>query len=172
MDRVSETPNGLDDLSARVVYARRAWARLGMRLRSVTPSTLARALLVVIGLWLLGWLVARSWSVLAPFVVGLAIAYLLLPVVDFFEWQLPRWAAILIVYGMLCLTLFGAWEYIVPPLVNQIAALVSDLPGALQSQLPGLLANLQKIYKALPRDTQQQISGLIEGASSMVRDNL
>src|SRR5580765_7334501 len=91
-------PAQQEDLAARVERSRRAWRRLGMRIRSITPSRAARLLLVVLALWGLARLAEISWDVLAPFVVGLALAYLLLPLVNMLSRYMPRWGAILLVF--------------------------------------------------------------------------
>jgi len=57
---------------------------------------------------LLAWLMITSWDVLAPFVGGLALSYVLLPLVNLLSRNLPRWAAILIVFVGLILLLGAA----------------------------------------------------------------
>ena len=88
-----DQPPAPDDLAEKVAHAQRAWRRLQMRIRTITPSGAARLLLVLVALWGLVHLVVLSWDVLGPFVVGLGVAYLLLPLVNLLARWLPRWAA-------------------------------------------------------------------------------
>src|SRR3954454_15597589 len=85
-------------LAASVGRAQRAWHRLGMRMRSVTPSGIVRFALVMLALSLVVWILVRAGSTLLPFWIGLLIAYLLLPVVRWADRFLPRTAAALIVF--------------------------------------------------------------------------
>jgi predicted PurR-regulated permease PerM len=166
---VQEPPQP-EDATAQVERARRAWQRLDMRIRSITPSGLVHFLLALGALAVLAWLAARSWGALAPFVAGLAITYLLLPLVDRLSRWMPRWCAILVVFGTLILMFAAAWTFIVPPLVNQIIALLQSLPS--RSQLQSLLVSLQRIYSGLDTQLQTQISGIIDSAIAILRDNL
>jgi predicted PurR-regulated permease PerM len=158
-----------EDLAARVERSRWAWRRLGMRIRSITPSRAARLLLVVLALWGLAWLVEISWDVLAPFVVGLALAYLLLPLVNMLSRHLPRWAAILIVFVGLILLIGAAWAFIIPPLVVQGTALLQALPN--EVQIGEFLTSIQQAWSALDADTQKQIGDVLGTISTTLRDS-
>jgi hypothetical protein len=70
-----------EGLAASVQKSGEAWRRLGMRLRSLTPGSLARILLVVGALASVGWVLNRSLAPLAPFLIGLALAYITAPLV-------------------------------------------------------------------------------------------
>ncbi len=69
-----------------------------------------------------------SSAALTPFVIGLVIAYLMIPMVDRLERRLPRWAAILVVY----IATFGvigiALAYIIPPAATQINQVLDSIP--------------------------------------------
>ena len=58
-----------------VERAQRAWRRVGARLRSITPSQVARFALIAVAVWTLWQLFAGAWSDLLPFQLGLALAY-------------------------------------------------------------------------------------------------
>jgi predicted PurR-regulated permease PerM len=161
-------PERADELAAKVERARRAWRALGMRIRSITPRGAARLLLVAGALWGLVWLALFSWGVLAPFIVGLAVAYLLLPAVNALSHHMPRWAAILVVFVALILVLGAAWTFIVPPLVSQIAALLQALPSG--PQIQAFLASVQRAYSQLDASTQKQIGDLAGTVSTTLRE--
>jgi len=166
---VQEQPQP-EDATAQIERARRAWQRVGTRIRCITPSDLIHFLLVLGALVVLVWLARRSWGALAPFIAGLAITYLLLPLVDRLSRWMPRWCAILVVFGVLILAFAAAWTFIVPPLVNQIIALLQALPS--RSQLHRLLESLQRIYSGLDSQLQTQISGIADSIVAILRDNL
>lgn len=165
---VSERGNQ-EDIAAQVAYARRAWQRLGLRVRTITPRGCARLLLIVGAAWCLGWLISRSWAVLTPFVVGLALAYLLLPQVDLLNRWLPRWLAILVVYVVMTLLLTAGWAFIVPPLVSQISSLVQALPSGIEVR--SLVASLERVWRSLDPVIQRQLGGVAEGVFQTLRDN-
>ncbi len=86
-----------DRLEAAAQCGRRVWRRLGLRLRSITPSMLARFVLVVGALVLIGRIIWTAWDVLLPFQIGAVLAYLLLPLVNRLHRRMPRPLAILLV---------------------------------------------------------------------------
>lgn len=68
-------------------------------------------------------------EVLLPFVLGLVVAYILLPVVLRVERRgVPRWAAILLVYAVTLGAIVGFIAAVVPSLVTEGRALRRDLP--------------------------------------------
>jgi predicted PurR-regulated permease PerM len=156
-------------LAAKVERSRRAWHTLDMRIRSITPRGAARLLLVVGALWILGWLVVTSWGVLAPFVVGLGVAYLLLPLVNLLSRNLPRWIAVLIVFAGLIMALSAAWMFIIPPLASQITALLQQLPSG--QQIQDFLSTMQRAYSALDAEAQTRINTVLGTISTTLREN-
>ena len=61
--------------------------------------TLARWLLVLLALYAVGWLLWNALPALTPFIIGLVLAYLLLPLVNRLDRWMPRGFAILTVYA-------------------------------------------------------------------------
>ena len=158
-----------EDLAAKMARARQAWQYLGMRVRTITPRGAARFLLVLAALWGLVRLVALTWGVLRPFVVGLAVAYLLLPLVNLLSRWLPRWIAVLVVFAGLVLVLVGAWTFVVPPLISQLAALAQALPTG--GQIENFLTDLRQSWSALDPQMQQEIGGFAESTFTTLRDS-
>src|SRR3712207_2382362 len=99
---------------------RRAWQRLGLRLRSVTPSMLMRFLLVLGALAFIGYIIWMAWDVLLPFQVGAVLAYLLLPLVNRLDRRMPRPLAILLVFGVGLAVFVLALAYLLPVVVGEI----------------------------------------------------
>jgi predicted PurR-regulated permease PerM len=79
------------------------------------------------------WLIATLGGLLAPFVLAMALAYILSPIVDFLESRrVPRAAGIAIL-GLPVLALVTvALVFGIPALIGQVQALVEQLPAALQ----------------------------------------
>src|SRR6266566_6898494 len=100
--------------------AQQAWQRLWMRIRGITPSGLVRFLLVLLALAGLLWLITSAFQSLATFVIGIMLAYITLPVVDWLDHFLPRWLAVLLVIlGEIALVgLFFA--FLIPAIVQEL----------------------------------------------------
>src|SRR5688500_8586108 len=95
-----------------------------------SPRVIARIVLTAaatVGLLYLLWLV-RDTLLLVFIAVFMAVA--LGPAVAFFHRRkIPQGLAILIVYVLIGASIFGIGMLIVPPIVDQVDALASDLPG-------------------------------------------
>lgn len=90
------------------------------------------AIVVVATVLVLLWLFATLGSLLAPFVLALALAYILDPAVDFLERRVPRWAAIAIL-GIPALALLAvAIVLAIPAIADQIDSLINQTPEALR----------------------------------------
>jgi predicted PurR-regulated permease PerM len=84
-------------------------------------------LVVFLGLVLLLWLLHE---ILLPFVAGMALAYVLSPLVDRMERRgLNRTVAALLIVGVIVVALIAAVLLFVPLLLQQGAALISNIPG-------------------------------------------
>ena len=150
--------------------SRKAWRRLGMRIRSITPTGLARFLLVIAFFALVIWLIQVAWLALLPFVVGAIIAYILLPVVDRLDRWMPRGMAVI-------LTMIGAFAVVVwfiillvPALAEQIMRVYVVLPGIDELRI---YADEARAYiQSLPEPTQETIDQVVERAGTSVRENL
>jgi predicted PurR-regulated permease PerM len=109
-----------EQLTAADAEARDAWRRLRLRLRAVTPSGVAHALLIIGAAVTIGWVIRTSWPALLPFAVGGVVAYTVLPLVNRLDAHMPRPLAALLT--MLVVALLGVlilWA-IVPPLAQEL----------------------------------------------------
>lgn len=102
-------------------------------------------LVVLAGLvfWGFGWLVNRLSSVLLPLAVAAVLAYLLDPVVDFFEKRnIPRTRAILLVFFLAVMLVLTLLATVVPQLIYETGLLVDQVPdyaAELRNRLGGWL---------------------------------
>src|SRR5436190_5235549 len=80
-------------------------------------------------LWMFGWVFQRLSSVILPLAIAGIIAYVLDPLVGFFERKrVPRKRAILLVYFLgITLLLLGA-RTVIPPLLDELRDLVEKAP--------------------------------------------
>src|SRR5215471_4484285 len=128
--KVTEEP--FEKQQERLVAAQRvalqAWQRLLLRIQSITPSAIVRFLLVLIALAGLIWLITSAFQSLATFIIGIMIAYITLPIVDWLDHFLPRWLAVLLVIlGEIALV--GVFlALLIPALVEQIQRFLQYLP--------------------------------------------
>lgn len=156
-------------LEASEAKGRQAWQRFGMRLRSVTPAALARFLLVAGMLFIVARLLQVASEVLIPFIVGSVLAYLLLPLVDWFDKYLPRWLAILMVYVLGLVPIILGLSALLPPLVREIGNLPALFPST--TEIRAWLDALTARVEALPPETQQAIEDALATLYLSFRNN-
>lgn len=145
----------------------------GLSLRRI-----ARWLLVLSALYLVGWLLWQARSALTPFIFGAILAYLFLPVVNRLERRVPRWAAILIVYALVLAIVITFFAFLVPPLVEQFGQLVRALPDipTIERWVDMLITEYQQLLANLPpsiqTEVQNTIAEVIASALNTIRTNL
>jgi predicted PurR-regulated permease PerM len=114
--------------------------------------------LIVGAVWGLGQVLQLFSPVLWPLAVAGVLAYLLDPVVDFFQRRgMPRARAILCVFGVAAIIVLGLFASFVPSLVRETRDLIAKVPSysqRLQERVEGWINNppalLQKYLKPPP----------------------
>jgi predicted PurR-regulated permease PerM len=123
----------------------------------VYPSqrTLGRWILVAIAIYGIIWLLLSALPSMLPFIIGLVLAYILLPIVNRLDRKLPRWLAILTVYvgGLVLAVILVA--YIAPAVTDQIEALIDNFPK--------LIARLESFGRNLLQQYQSSVPASIKG---------
>lgn len=138
---------------------------------SPSPRVLARWLLVASAVVAVVWLVWNSRSALAPFVIGLVLAYLLLPAVNFLARRMPRALAILIVYLSGIALIVGVIAILVPLVITQVQQLVASFPPI--GQLQDMVGNLLLQYQSrVPPAIRQPIDEGLNNALRSVQANI
>lgn len=118
-------------------------------------------------LLLLAALILALWvfrGILLPFVVGMALAYLLDPVADQLErWKFSRMWATALIMALALLISIGLLLLVVPLLINQFFGLIQRLPSDLEKLQ--VLANqwLPELYNLLGVDRVDQIESSVSG---------
>jgi predicted PurR-regulated permease PerM len=129
---------------------------------------IGRWLLIIVSLYLIGWLLVHAGSAVTPFIFGGVLAYLFLPLVNFFNRWLPRWLAILAVYLLTFGILVLAVALVIPPLIAQIADLIRSLPdiATIQREANRLLDEYEQLLASLPPAVQAEVQSAITSAAS------
>jgi predicted PurR-regulated permease PerM len=103
----------------------------------MSPERRNRLLLWAGLVLLIGAVLWGARQVLLPYVLGLVLAYVLFPVVNWFDrtmpdrfhnWQIARPLAIIITYLLLLLIVAGIVAFIVPVVVEQVQFLIDNWP--------------------------------------------
>ncbi|MEI7769989.1 MAG: AI-2E family transporter [Chloroflexales bacterium] len=142
-----------------------------------TPRRAARWALVLGAIYGVGWLLWTARSALTPFIIGIVLAYLLMPLVNRLNARQPRWVAILFVYLGSFAILLTFFAYIVPPLVDQVSQLLGALPNIAQIQQWSnvVMDKYQQILAALPTGmrsaVEQSVSSLATNGLNTLRTN-
>ncbi len=132
---------------------------------------IARWSLVALALYIIGSMLWSTRPVLIPFVIGLVLAYLMAPAVDFFDRWMPRWLAILAVYALGLLGITATFALIIPPLVEQVARLIRQLPGF--SEVQTFVDSVVKQYRdQVPPSLQQPIEDSLANLLRSLQNNI
>jgi predicted PurR-regulated permease PerM len=100
--------------------------RIGRRLGPPTPRV---ALLIAVAV-LISFVLYLGRSALAPFILGLVLAYLLdLPVERMARLGLPRWLSVLLVYAVVAVVVVQALLLTLRPLVNELSTFIEEFPS-------------------------------------------
>ncbi len=145
----------------------------GVTLRDLAPwlRRLGQWLLALLALYAVGWLLVSAAPALTPFVIGLVLAYLLMPIVDRLARRMPRWLAILLVYIGGIGLLAGAVAFIIPPAIDQVQQLFASIPDA--DRLLKIWNDFLQEYRTLvPASVQRPIEQGIRSALQTAQTNL
>lgn len=143
----------------------------------ISPARRNRLILVVLLLLLVCWMLYVAKSALFPYIIGLVVAYLVLPLVNFLDHRMPprlrernfsRPLSILIVYLIVILFIAGIFAFLVPPVVQQGQVLWKQMPE-LAAKGRALGAEwLGKYQEVIPLDIQQRIQSNLEKLASTI----
>lgn len=132
---------------------------------------LARWALVAGVIWLIVWILRRSGATLTPFIIGLVLAYLLLPIVKRLDRYMPRWASITTVY-LIGLILFElVLVFVVPSTVNQVQQFTSNIPGWFDRGNEFVNSWIAEFQRAAPQEVQDQVNTQVRNAQQTLQRN-
>ncbi len=133
--------------------------------------TAVRWLMVVAAVYAVGWILFRSGSALTPFIIGLVLAYLMVPMVGRLERRIPRWAAILVVYLMTFGVLGLAIAYIVPPAIGQVEQLIGSIPDWYKDGRTEVEKLFAQFQREVSPEVQAQVNEQIANIQQTVQEN-
>jgi predicted PurR-regulated permease PerM len=144
---------------------------------SISPARRNRLILVVLLLFLICWMLYVAKSALFPYIMGLVVAYLVLPLVNFLDRRMPprlcdrnlsRPLSIIVVYLIVILFIAGIFAFLIPPVVEQGQVLWKQMPElAAKGQALGTEL-LGKYQEVIPLDIQQRIQSNLEKLASTI----
>ena len=103
------------------------------------------ALVMIVTVVLILWLARGA---LPAFLIGLALAFVLDPVVSWLARAgAPRWAGVLIAYLAVVLVIWAIVAYVVPPISRQTAEFIDHLP-----ELGAAIGNVEQALRGLVRE--------------------
>ena len=133
---------------------------------------IARWTLRIGATWFVLWMIWRTGSQLLPFIVGLILAYLMLPLVNRLAQRVPRWAAILIVYLLTFGILILALVFLVPRVINQVGNFIGSLPEFYEKTvLPQFEQRMEWYQNEVPPDIQTEVNKQFATATQTLKQN-
>ncbi|HEY0739541.1 MAG TPA: AI-2E family transporter [Herpetosiphonaceae bacterium] len=132
---------------------------------------LARWALVAGVIWVIVWILRRSGATLTPFIIGLVMAYLLLPIVKKLDRYMPRWASITTVYlvGLILFELIVV--FVVPPTVAQVQQFTSNIPEWFDRSNQFVNDRIADFQRSAPPEVQEQVNTQVRNAQQTLQRN-
>lgn len=146
-----------------------------------------RIVMLAVAFLTIGWLFWRAEAAMMPFIVGLVLAFVLMPLVDGLNRFLPRAVAILLVYVLIIAAIVSFFVYLVPIIVDQtnnvlnnsndyinaISKWLNDTYSQVKNQMPTDFRSqfddaVNNFPKTAGNFVQQVIGGVISGTFSVV----
>lgn len=131
----------------------------------------ARWALVGGTLYLLGWLLWRTAGTLTPFIIGLVLAYLLLPFVKRLDRLMPRWASILTVYLVGFILIELVFLFVVPRVAEQITSAANSIPDWYDNTYDWVLGLIDQFNDSTTPEIRALVDEQIQRISQTVRAN-
>lgn len=125
-----------------------------------------RTALLLIAFGGLGLVIWRAWHGLSPFLVGLILAFLLMPLVDGLNKLLPRVLAILLVYALVISAFVIFTLYLAPIIVEQARITINATPGYIEEIQKWLNQTFTDVQQQIPKDFQQPITDSLNSFTS------
>jgi predicted PurR-regulated permease PerM len=118
---------------------------------------------------------------LLPFVIGIILAYLLMPLVDWLHKKLPprakwpnfrRFLAVIIVFILLICLVGGFLYLLVSTIINASVTLINNTPAFLSDAFNRVQQWFEGIISSLPPDVQQQVRDAFSGSASTIGNSI
>ncbi len=129
--------------------------------------------MVAAALYMIATLLVQAGNALTPFIFGVVIAYLVLPIVNRLSILMPRWGAIGLVYLVgIALTVLSM-TFLIPPLLEQTrnAFVQIRLPSLLELEAQAL-AFFELYSQYIPPEFQREIETTLNNVLNSIQNNL
>lgn len=133
--------------------------------------TVARVALVLGALWLVGWILWNAGATLTPFIIGLVLAYLLLPIVKRLDRFMPRWASITTVYLVGLILLELVFVFVVPRAVDQISAFARNVPDWFNSANAFVIEQIDRFNRNASDEVRAQVNTQVQNIQGILQRN-
>ncbi|HHX63940.1 MAG TPA: AI-2E family transporter [Chloroflexi bacterium] len=136
-----------------------------------SPTQRYRVLLLIAGLVLALLILSSAWAALVPFMIGLVIAYILSPFVNFIDRHAPRFMrragvsrplAILLAYIFLFGLISGLLSYFIPAVVSQSTEFGRAVPDYLDRLDTLLRHDLSEFLDRVPVEIRSAVEGSVD----------
>jgi predicted PurR-regulated permease PerM len=138
--------------------------------RRLRPPTLRVALLIGAAI-ILATVLYLGRDALGPFILGLFLVYLLDPAVTSLERRLrvPRWLGVFALYAVVVVGIVLVLRLTLPPLVEQLSRLVSQLPTLTATWIAGLEQAIRDL-DLLPASVRDELIRSLEEFSESIAE--
>lgn len=131
----------------------------------------ARIALVLGALWLVGWILWSAGTTLMPFIIGVVLAYLLLPIVKRLDRYMPRWASITTVYLMGLILLELVLVFVVPRAADQISAFIRNVPVWFDSANTFVNQQISRFNENATPEVRDQVNTQVQNIQGVLQRN-
>ncbi|MAF85523.1 MAG: hypothetical protein CL875_03450 [Dehalococcoidales bacterium] len=134
-----------------------------------------RLILLILGIIIIFWLLYALRTAILPFVIGIVLAYLLLPIISWAEKKLPRqgeWRqtkriSLIILSFIVILGLAGFMSfYIVTAVIDAFSVLVQNASQYIEASLATIQQRAEVLRQQFPPEMQQEVDRLILDAGA------
>jgi predicted PurR-regulated permease PerM len=138
---------------------------------SLVLRTIARWALVIGAIYIIVYILWMAGASTLPFIIGLVLAYLLLPIVKRLDRYMPRWASITAVY-LVGLALFEVvLIFVVPPAANQIEQFVRNVPDWFQQGNEYVNRQIAEFNRTASDDVRAQVEEQVVNVQQTIQRN-
>lgn len=146
-----------------------------------TPAQRYRALLIAVLSVALVAVLRKAHAGLVPFLLGFILAYLLVPLVNFFDrhsprflkrWGLSRRLAIILVYLLVLGAITVMLTYFIPLLTSQAQEFGRALPGYIQQVDRLLTVDIKNLLERVPEGISEVVTTTVQDAIKTLGDTV
>ncbi|MEN6479656.1 MAG: AI-2E family transporter [Anaerolineales bacterium] len=137
------------------------------------PKNRYRLLLIAVVLITVIAVVVATWAAIVPFVLGMVVAYIILPAVNFLDQHAGKWLrrkglarplAIIVVYLVVIGLFVGLFAYFIPAVIEQGKWLGESIPRYLEQLTKLSLEDWPNLMARIPPEISEPINNTVDQA--------